>query len=100
MLAVLLFFLAPGAASAFPFGGRASIVLPCHYNSTIYSLVGPPIGGEYIWTTGTRTYSFGPPTHAGQYLLGLAGAPYYCIYNLSPLIIYTGIAITMLGTSR
>src|SRR3989338_11007798 len=89
----------PLAAHAFPFGGRASIVLQCVYNSTIYANLGPPRGGEYIWTTATRTYQFGPPAYAGQWLLGLAGAPYYCIYRISPLIIYTGIAMTMLGSS-
>lgn len=89
----------PAIASAFPFGGRASTVLICPYNSTIYVNLGPPRGGEYIWTSATRTYLFGPPSHAGQWLLGLAGAPYYCIYRISPLTIYTGIAMTMLGSS-
>lgn len=89
----------PLLAHAFPFGGRASIVLNCVYNSTIYTNLGPPRGGEYIWTTNTKTYQFGPPRQAGQWLLGLAGAPYYCIYNISPLDIYTGIAMTMLGSS-
>jgi len=89
----------PLFAHAFPFGGRASTVLICPYNSTIYVNLGPPRGGEYIWTTATKTYQFGPPSHAGQWLLGLAGAPYYCIYKISPLTIYTGIAITMMGSS-
>src|SRR3989338_244456 len=95
----MFMFLFPFFAHAFPFGGRASIVLQCVYNSTIYTNLGPPRGGEYIWTTGTRTYQFGPPAYAGQWLLRLAGAPYYCIYRISPLIIYTGIAITMMGSS-
>ncbi len=94
-----IILLLPVVAAAFPFGGRASIVLDCVYNSTIYTNLGPPRGGEYIWTTATRTYQFGPPRYAGQWLLGLAGAPYYCIYSISPLIIYTGIAMTMLGSS-
>mgnify|MGYP001558927188 CR=1 FL=1 len=89
----------PFVAQAFPFGGRASTVLQCPYNSTIYVNLGPPVGGEYIWTSATRTYQFGPPANAGQWLLGLAGAPYYCIYKISPLTIYTGIAITMMGSS-
>lgn len=89
----------PFIAHAFPFGGRASVVLQCVYNSTIYTNLGPPRGGEYIWTTATKTYQFGPPAYAGQWLLGLAGAPYYCIYRISPLTIYTGIAMTMMGSS-
>lgn len=95
----LLSLLLPSVVAAFPFGGRASIVLQCVYNSTIYTNLGPPRGGEYIWTTATRTYQFGPPAYAGQWLLGLAGAPYYCIYKISPLTIYTGIAMTMMGSS-
>ena len=97
VLGVIL--IAPLVVHAFPFGGRASTVLRCPYNSTIYVNLGPPVGGEYIWTTATRTYQFGPPANAGQWLLGLAGAPYYCIYKISPLTIYTGIAITMMGSS-
>ena len=98
-MAVLLTSI-PFITLAFPFGGQANTVLPCYYNSTIYASLGPPRGGEYIWTTATKTYSFGPPTHSGQWLLGLASAPYYCIYRISPLTIYTGIAITMHGSSQ
>lgn len=89
----------PFFTHAFPFGGRASVVLQCVYNSTIYVNLGPPRGGEYVWTTATKTYQFGPPAYAGQWLLGLAGAPYYCIYRISPLTIYTAIAMTMMGSS-
>ena len=96
---VALLLSVPFFAHAFPFGGKASIVLDCVYNSTIYVNLGPPRGGEYVWTTATRTYQFGPPRYAGQWLLGLAGAPYYCIYKISPLTIYTAIAITMMGSS-
>lgn len=96
----LSFFLSPLVADAFPFGGQANTVLQCPYNSTIYANLGPPRGGEYIWTTATKTYLFGPPQRAGQWLLGLAGAPYYCIYSVQPIIIYTGVAITMHGRSQ
>ena len=96
----LVCILVPSVAMAFPFGGQAGIVLPCYYNDTIYASLGPPRGGEYIWTTATKSYKFGPPTKAGQWLLGLAGAPYYCIYLRQPLTIYTGYAITMHGSSQ
>ena len=100
---VLIFILAifaPGAALAYPFGGAAGQVLPC-YNNAIYVSVGPPIGGPYIWTPGgTQTYSFGAPTHSGQWLLGLASAPYFCIVSILPVIVWPGTAIPMLGTSR
>ena len=92
--------LMPSFAYAFPFGGQAGIVLPCYYNSTIYAVLGPPIGGPYVWTTATKTYQFGPPRHAGQWLLGLAGAPYFCLYSVSPEITYDAIAIIMMGSSQ
>lgn len=92
-------FCVPFFAHAFPFGGQASIVLPCIYNSTIYVDLGPPRGGKFVWTTATRTYNFGPPRYAGQWLLGLAGAPYYCIYQIHPLTVYSAISISMMGSS-
>ena len=89
----------PRTASAFPFGGQITIIAPC-YNDAIYALLSGPRGGAYIWTPSTKTYEFGAPSHAGQWLLGLAGAPYYCIVNPDPLIIYAGTYITMMGSSK
>ena len=88
----------PALTLAFPFGGQASQVSPC-YNNAIIAYVGPPRGGVYIWTPSTKTYKNGPPTHSGQWLLGLAGAPYYCIISILPIDVRAGIRITMLGTS-
>jgi hypothetical protein len=96
---VILALLFPALTLAFPFGGQASLVHVC-YNNAIIAYVGPPVGGVYIWTPATQTYQNGPPTHAGQWLLGLAGAPYYCIYSVVPIDVRAGIAITMLGTSQ
>ncbi len=90
--------LSPALVSAAPFGGQAAQVVPC-YNNAIFSRVGPPRGGDYIWTPATQTYRNGPPTHAGQWLLGLSGAPYYCIVSILPVNVWAGIGITMLGTS-
>lgn len=97
--AALSVLLLPLAAAASPFGGRASQVLPC-YNNAILSYVGAPIGGAYIWTPATRTYRNGPPTHGGQWLLGLYGAPYYCIVSRLPIDVRSGLGITILGTSQ
>ncbi|MDP2648274.1 MAG: lamin tail domain-containing protein [Patescibacteria group bacterium] len=96
--AVIFSLLAPSAAFAFPFGGQISQIVPC-YNQAIYSSVGPPRGGPYIWTPSTKTYEFGAPSFAGQWLLGLAGAPYYCLVSIVPVIVWSGIAITMMGSS-
>ena len=95
----ILILLYPVFAFAFPFGGQASIVAPC-YNQAIYANLGPPRGGPYIWTTSTKTYQFGAPTHSGPGPLGLAGAPYYCIISIQPVIVWPGTYITMMGSSR
>ncbi len=97
-LAALPLF-SPALALAFPFGGQASQVVPC-YNQAIYANLGPPRGGPFIWTPSTRTYQFGPPTHAGQWLLGLAGAPYFCVVSIQPVIVWPGTYITMMGSSQ
>lgn len=89
----------PFTTHAFPFGGQASIVRPC-YNQAIYANLGPPIGGPYLWSPATRTYQFGPPRHAGQWLLGLAAVPWYCIVEYQPLTVWPGTHITMMGSSQ
>ena len=89
----------PASALAFPFGGQASVVIPC-YNQAIFAQLGPPIGGPYIWTPSTQTYQFGPPMHAGQWLLGNAGPPYFCLVSILPIITYAGTDIIMMGSSQ
>ncbi len=98
-LLVALLFLTPSVSHAFPFGGQASLVHFC-FNQAIYAVLGPPIGGPYIWTLATKTYQFGPPVHSGQWLLGLSGVPYYCLYSVAPLLVAPGISIMMMGSSR
>ena len=97
--AAALIGLAPSLAFAFPFGGEASLVIPC-YNGAIYALLGPPIGGPYLWTASTETFQFGPPTHGGQWLLGNAGPPYFCLVSIDPIDTYPGTDIIMMGSSQ
>ncbi len=95
-----IFAFAPKVEAVNVFGGAASQVINC-YNDVIWTSVGPPRGGRYIWAPGvTRTYEYGPPSHAGQWLLGLFGAPYFCIVSPQPLIIFPGLLMTMLGSSQ
>ena len=89
----------PHSAFAFPFGGSINQYIRC-YNDAIYTNLGPPRGGPFIWTQSTQTYRFGPPTHSGQWLLGLAAPPYYCVVSREPIIVYSGILMTMLGSSQ
>jgi hypothetical protein len=96
---VATILLTPALTFAFPFGGAVGQIIFC-YNNAIWVNVGPPIGGQFVWTPSTQTYQFGPPTHSGQWLLGLASPPYYCLVSVEPIIVYTGIAITMMGSSH
>ncbi len=103
---VLLFFISVffpffnRAEAVNVFGGQASQVIYC-YNDVIWAKVGPPRGGKYIWSPAvTRTYEYGPPSHAGQWLLGLFGSPYVCVVTRFPYILFPGNFMTMLGSSR
>ncbi|MBI5644681.1 hypothetical protein HY970_01130 [Candidatus Kaiserbacteria bacterium] len=98
-LTVIASLLFPVAVFAFPFGGQVGQVVNC-YNQAIWARVGPPIGGDYVWTPSTQTYRFGAPSHPGQWLLGLASVPYYCLVSVIPIIIYPGITIQMMGSSQ
>lgn len=99
LITILLALLFPSLALAFPFGGQAGQVIPC-YNNGIYVSLGAPRGGPYIWTPATRTYQFGPPTHVGQWFLGIAGAPYYCVVSVQPFINYPAWNIVFMGSSQ
>ena len=91
--------LSPITVRAFPFGGQASVVHQC-INGVTYLMLGPPIGGPYIWSPSTRTYDFGPPSHVGQWFLGIAGAPDFCLVNVFPTEIWPGTYISMVGSSQ
>ena len=97
IIAALLIF--PFTARAYPFGGQTSIIIPC-FNAAIYAVLGGPRGGAYIWTPSTRTYQYGPPTHSGQWLLGLTSVPYICLVWVAPLFVLPGIGIGMMGSSQ
>ena len=80
--------------------GKPPAITGC-YGDTIFASLGPPRGGYYVWSpVVTKTYSFGPPKHAGQYLLGNAGPSYYCIESVLPLIVWSGYLILMMGSSQ
>lgn len=91
--------LLPARASGEPFGGQIQRIVFCQ-NAAIYVNLSAPRGGEYIWTAGTRTYPFGPPSHTGQWLLGLGSAPYFCVESIFPLRILTGTFMDMVGSSQ
>lgn len=98
-LLVALSLVPVGLAHAFPFGGQITLYHVC-YNSTIFARLSPPVPGDYVWTTATRTYQFGPPRSAGQWLLGLTGIPFDCLWSVNPIFVVPAIAITMMGSSQ
>lgn len=101
-LTVLLFslgVLTPTITSAFPFGGQITLYHVC-FNETLFARLSPPVPGDYVWTTATRTYQFGPPRSAGQWLLGLTGIPFDCLWSVNPIFPVPAIAIMMMGSSQ
>lgn len=98
-LAIISSLIPFSAAQAFPFGGQITLYHVC-YNSTIFARLSPPVPGDYVWTTATRTYQFGPPRSAGQWLLGLTGIPFDCLWSVSPIFIVPAISISMMGSSN
>jgi len=90
--------LIPVSVQAFPFGGRITLYHVC-YNETLFARLSPPVPGDYVWTTATRTYQFGPPRAAGQWLLGLTGIPFDCLWSINPIFPVPAIAIMMMGSS-
>lgn len=98
-LCAVLILINPSPANAYPFGGRTSLVIPCAFNFSILAMIGSPNPGLYIWTPFTRTYQNGPPSHSGQWLLGLTSIPYICVvFPVGPIIV-PGMAISMMGSS-
>lgn len=87
------------AEASFPFGGQINKFYAC-YNSALWAQISAPTPGKFIWTPSTRTYQFGPPRHVGQWLLGNAGNPYFCIYSIQPLAVEPGTHILMMGSSQ
>ena len=98
-LLALLIACFPLSASAFPFGGMVTTIIPC-FNQVIFTVLSGPVGGAYLWAPSTKTYLYGPPRHTGQWLLGLTTIPYVCVVNLSPVQTIPGITILMMGSSQ
>lgn len=107
LLVAGVLFLAAPIVYAQQYGGRIGDGARCDgralvncYNQVIWAGIGPPRSGNYIWAPGvTRTYEFGPPSHVGQWLLGLYAPPYFCVARLLPLIVCPGKIMTMEGSS-
>ena len=84
-----------------PMGGPVTDILRNCFDGVTWVAVGAPRPGWYIHMQGvTRTYTFGPPTHIGQFLLGLYAPKKFCAKNVGMgLITLPGLLITMMGSS-
>ncbi len=79
-----------------PFGGPIIMMLPC-LNAATYILLGPPSPGPYVYQVGlSRSYLSGPPSHPGQFLLGMAAPGGVCTQGFNVLY---GSVIIYLGSS-
>ncbi|MCW9054948.1 MAG: hypothetical protein OQJ98_03160 [Candidatus Pacebacteria bacterium] len=97
VLSLTLLFVPTRAHALKPFGGQVGAIIPC-MGGSIHATVGPPVGGAYIWTPGTRTYLFGPPS-PGRWVLGNAAGPGICVVSINPPIFFTGLVMVMVGSS-
>ena len=92
-----LFFGGPILPLACPYGLPGAC--KCFNGNATYITVGLPRPGILVWTPLSRTYRSGPPLIAGQYVLGSATVPYYCVANVFPVVVLPGLHIDFLGTS-
>lgn len=79
MLVVIAFAVfMPGflAQAQVPFGGAITSVFFCIGAEWI--TIGPPTPMSLMYAPGSLSYAYGPPSHIGQWLLGLATAPLVC----------------------
>lgn len=90
----------PKVEAVVHFGGSITKIQAC-INKVIYARLGPPRGGPYLWSPSvTKTYQFGPPKHTGQWLLGNAGPSYFCLVRTVPVVVWPGLLMIMMGSSK
>lgn len=71
-----IFFPARFTDAQVPFGGAITSVFFCIGAEWI--TIGPPTPMSLMYAPGSLSYAYGPPSHIGQWLLGLATAPLVC----------------------
>lgn len=79
-----------------PFGGPITTIRFCK-NGKIWVMLGAPTPGPFIWSPGTVSYQYGPPSFVGQYLLGMASGPDVCV--ISSTVSLPGLGISFHGSS-
>jgi len=106
---IAAFSLFPGFAVAqFPFGGPITWYFPaCEVPPATWIILGPPTFSSLMYM-GALSYSYGPPSHWGQQLLGMSTAWMPCIILVPcppspapcPVIIGGGMLILFHGSSH
>lgn len=82
-----------------PFGGMIQFIISCDHGRSRWIILGPPNGGRFIYKFGqSKSYEYGPPSHPGQWLLGMAGSRTKC--RLGPNTDLYGRFIQFHGSSR
>ncbi|MDP3958256.1 MAG: hypothetical protein Q8Q36_02210 [bacterium] len=72
-----------------PFGGPIALIRPCYNFSAFQVIVGPPVGGSFIYQTGASfSYLNGPPYRVAQWLLGMILGTSIC--DIDPGKIFNG----------
>ncbi len=82
---------AAGPSNGFPFGGFVALSLPCTCTPGSFLLtVGPPLGGQFVYVSGTPQFSNMQLPRAGVWVLGTYSPPGICM-------IYAGKSCVPLG---
>jgi hypothetical protein len=78
------------------FGGPVTRIQPCYNDATLIIVAGQAL----VSTPATHLYGEGAPKQTGQWVLGLAGAGYYCLASLEPQpVVYTARHIVAVGAA-
>jgi hypothetical protein len=101
IVATALFFTPTPANAQLAFGGMIVFMYYGCYEGN-WIILGTPTPGSYMYTYGTLSYENGPPSHIGQWLLGMSAGfltctiqcgPSPCVIGGGPLILYHGSSI-------
>lgn len=70
-------------------GGPIIKIQKC-FNDATYVELGGSAGGPFVLTNSTKNYQDTIPARKGQWIIGTAGAPYYCLASLTPTQVWPG----------